>query len=205
MRSYALLLGMDRPVITTAEAATLLKIGRVGAIKLLRRLADRGLIVRVRRGLWALKGRVTAFDLLPYLTAPYPSYVSLWTALHEHGMIEQVPRMVYAVSLGRPKVLKTPFGTYSIHRISPPLFGGFDLRDGVRIAEPEKSLFDTVYILAVRSYRPVRLPEIELPGTFDGEKIAFWLSRIPSERLRTRARRQFSRVMRGLAFQASGR
>lgn len=205
MKSYAALMQLDRPLITTGEAATLLRIGKVGAIGLLRRLEERGLVFRIKRGLWAIKDRVNPFEVLPYLTAPSPSYVSLWTALHEHDMIDQVPRMIYAVSLGRPNVLRTPIGAYSVHRISPPLFGGFGVRDGIRVAEPEKSLFDTVYILSVRSNRPVRLPEIELPPTFNEGKIEFWLSRIPSKRLRTRARHEFSRVLRRLRFQPSGR
>lgn len=205
MRSYVSLLQFDRPIVTTAEAATLLKIGKVGAIRLLQRLAKRGLIVRLKRGLWGFVDRINSYEILPYLTAPYPSYISLWTALHEHGMIDQVPRIIYAVSLGRPRLIKTPIGVYSVHRLSPRLFGGFNDRGAVSMAGPEKSLFDTVYILVVRTNRTVRLPEMELPEGFDDEKIEFWLSRIPSARLRTRARREFTRVLSGLGLRTSVR
>jgi predicted transcriptional regulator of viral defense system len=31
---------------------------------------------------------------VPYLTAPRPAYVSLWSALARHGMIDQIPRSI---------------------------------------------------------------------------------------------------------------
>lgn len=194
--AYAALVRLKRPVVTTDEATTVLGIGRIGTIKALNRLADHGLLFRIKRGLWAISDRIDPTTISPYITAPFPSYLSLWTALSRHGLIDQVPRMTYLVSLGRPRIVKTSVGTYSVHRISPPLFGGFEARDDIAMADPEKALFDTVYILKVRRNAPLRLPEIDLPARFDMERVRFWVSRIPSRVVRTRTGRELSRVLR---------
>lgn len=201
--AYAALLQLRRQAITTDEASTVLGIGKVGTIKALTRLAHDGLIFRVQRGLWALSDQLDPIALGLYLTAPYPSYVSLWTALNRHDMIDQVPRLTYLISLGRPRRVKTPIGTFSVHRISPPLFGGFQIEGEIPIAEPEKSLFDTVYVLKTRRNRPLRLPEISFPPDFRVEKVEFWLSKIPSKTLRTRTDRQIRHLLRASAVAGS--
>ncbi len=202
--AYSALLQLKRQAITTDEASTVLGIGKIGAIKALTRLAHDGLVFRIKRGLWAISGRLDPIALGPYLTAPYPSYVSLWTALNRHDMIDQVPRLTYLVSLGRPRLVKTTIGTYSVHRISPPLFGGFQVQGEIQMAEPEKALFDTVYILKASRNRPLRLPEIDLPPGFSVKKVDFWLSKIPSMTLRTRTDRAFRRVLHTSVVAGSG-
>ena len=92
-------LGM--PCVTTGDAAAVLGISAQAASHTLRRLAASGLVVPIRRSLWALEERPDPFKLLEYVTAPYPAYLSLQTALYQHGMIEQIPSMVFAVSLAR--------------------------------------------------------------------------------------------------------
>src|SRR6267142_823583 len=47
----------------------------------MRRLARTGLVRPVRRGIWALGDRPDPLVLGDYITAPYPSYVSLQTSL----------------------------------------------------------------------------------------------------------------------------
>jgi hypothetical protein len=79
------------PVITTADAATALKLRTDAASQTLRRLAAAGLVFRVRKGLWALGALPDPASLSEYVTAPYPAYVSLQSALFLRGMIEQVP------------------------------------------------------------------------------------------------------------------
>jgi len=49
--------------------------------------------------------------LLEFLTAPFPAYVSLQSALYLHGMISQVPALTYAVTLARSRRLATPLGS----------------------------------------------------------------------------------------------
>ena len=79
------------PAVTTADVAAALGMSVPAASHALSRFADVGLVTPVRRGLWALQEHPDPLVLADHVTAPYPSYVSLQTALHQHGMIDQIP------------------------------------------------------------------------------------------------------------------
>jgi predicted transcriptional regulator of viral defense system len=192
---YAKLIHLNRLAFTTREVSSLLKVGESAAYYFLSQLVKDGLLVRVKRGLWGIVNRLTPYALPEYLTSPYPSYISLWTAMHHHGMVTQIPRIIYVVSVDRPKRITTALGTFQVHKISPELFGGFELKNGGKVATAEKSLFDTVYILGIWRKRTVRLPELELPEEFDTRKLQEWVERIPERRLRSVTAHHLERVL----------
>ena len=194
--AYADLLRLNRPVVETREAATRLGLSVPAASQQLRSLERSGIVRRLRRGLWLLRPGTEPFALPAYLTAPYPAYVSLWSALARHAMIEQIPRQVYVASLARTQQVRTSIGDYSIHHLAPELFGGFAQIDGGgHLATPEKALFDTVYLLAPRG-GVVRLPELELPEEFDERRLEEWTQRIHRARLRTMVSRELTTALR---------
>jgi len=174
------------PTVTTGEAAAALDISVSQASRLMRTLEARALARHVRYGLWIVgPDPVDPRTLIEDITRPYPAYVSFTSALNVHGVIDQVPREITVASLDSAKRVKTELGTYAIHHLPPALFGGWEERDGVKLAKPEKALFDLAYISAVHAGRPRRFPELELPAGFDREELDRWLSRIDSPRVRT--------------------
>lgn len=193
--AYGSLVAFGRPFVETREAAARLGISPVAASKALRSLEDAGLVRRVRRGLWALDLDADRFVAAPYLTAPFPAYVSLWSALARHDMIEQIPRSVYVVSLDRTKRADTPIGAFSVHHITPELFTGFDgSADTGYLATPEKALFDTVYVRAPRGGH-VYFPELALPPGFDASKVEAWTEKVARPRLRTIVSRELESAL----------
>lgn len=202
---YSRLQALGRPVLTTGEAAVVWETSLPVAAKSLARLANSGLVVKIRHGTWQI-GREAPDPtfVLPVLTSPFPSYISGWTALSRHGMIEQIPRGVFAASLGRPKTVETTRGRYEIHHVHPALFGGFEGESGIRagVARPEKALFDTVYLFSTRKGQ-VTLPELELPGDFDTSELQRWVDAIPSGRLRTMTSNSLARLVGVAALQIS--
>jgi len=183
--AYADLLRMERPVIETREAAVRLGLSISAASHLLRRLDGSGLVRHLRRGLWVLDADIEPFALPPYLTAPFPAYVSLWSALAQHGMIEQIPRQVYVASLHRTQKISTSLGDFSVHHLAPELFDGYRQTDGGgQLATPEKALFDTIYLRTPRGGR-IHLPELELPEGFAEAQLQSWTARIVDPRIRT--------------------
>ncbi len=84
--AYSDLLSLGQPVIETKEAAARLGISSNRAAKLLRSTERAGLARQIRRGLWSLQSRISPAVLALYLTAPYPAYVSVWSALARHGI-----------------------------------------------------------------------------------------------------------------------
>src|SRR3989440_11441903 len=83
--------GLRVPVATTADAAAVLGVSGEAASHTLRRLAQSGLVTPVRKGLWALADRPDPLALAEYVSAPYPSYLSLQTARYQHGLNDPIP------------------------------------------------------------------------------------------------------------------
>lgn len=195
VEAYAQLRQLDRPVFTTREAAALWRSEQSSASHRLRRLGASGLVLQVRRGLWALDPEIEPRVVGPYLTSPFPSYVSLFSALAEHEMIEQIPRQISLVSLARPRPIPTSLGTYTVHQLSPELFGGFEgnERSGY-LARPEKALFDLVYVRAAAGSRAY-LPEFSVPKDFDRGELNRWAGRIDNRRLRTLVDRRLRELL----------
>jgi len=185
LAAYADLRSLGVPVIETRDAATRLKTTPQNAHRLLRDAARAGLVTHARHGLWLLDPGADREILVPYICTPYPSYVSLWTAIAHHEMIEQIPRSVEVVSLGRSQKIETSRGEFSIHHILPELFGGFtEVGPGRLMASPEKALFDSIYIRSVQgaSFHP---PELTLPNSFDPSILEDWNAKVSTQRLRT--------------------
>jgi predicted transcriptional regulator of viral defense system len=190
---------LGKPVVTTDEASLALGVSRSAASHTLRRLEQTGLVQRVRHGLWAVDPPVEPLLLPEYLTAPLPSYVSFQSALFLHGMISQIPEVIYVASLAQTRRVKTRLGTFSIHRVAPGFFGGYETvgESDVRLAVPEKALLDTLYLVPARSRLFARLPEVELPERFSRAEARRWLARIPSRSRRTMVARRLDRLLAG--------
>ena len=195
--AYARLRAIGRPILSTAEASVAWKQEESAATHSLRRLASAGLIQRVRTGLWAVADIEDPLDAAYFLTRPYPSYGSTWTALFRHGLIEQIPRSIYVVSLDRAQTIETSLGQFVVEHIHPDLYGGTDRSGWHDLATPEKALFDTVYLLSARQGGQVTLPEVFLPDEFDEKNVDYWIERIPSRRLQTITRIATNRILEG--------
>jgi len=194
--AYGELLRIGRPIIQTREAATRLHASVSSASHLLRSMEQAGLTRRLRHGLWALHTDIDPFILAPYLTAPFPAYVSFWSALARHDMIEQIPRQISVASLDRTRHLTTTIGTYSIHHLAPELFDGYrGSEESGYLATPEKALFDIVYVRAPRGAR-IYFPELSLPENFDETQLEDWTHRIATPRLRTLVSRGLKEALR---------
>ena len=190
-------------VFDTGDAAARLGVNAAHASTVLARLAAATHVVRLRRGVWAFRDRVDALALPEYLTSPFPSYVSLQSALYRHGMIEQVPAITYAVSLARTRRFATPLGAVSIHHVDPGFFFGFEHvgTSGGRLATPEKALVDFLYLAPARSQLFRALPELELPAQFSARRARATVARIGSATRRA----MVSRALDGIVRRASSR
>ena len=195
------------PVFTTADVAAITGMARSNVSRDLAKLADEGLIVRIRRGLWAITNHpdFSSYEVVPRLfTGEHEGYVSLLSALNLHGMIEQIPRAVHVVTTTQRASLVTPVGEYEFHQMGPELFGGQGPYRGTGtfdIASPEKAVFDTLYLSARKGRRFTHLPEIEVPVGFSPVAVERWIAKVGLEPLRLGLQDRWSRY----AMEAAGR
>src|SRR5437870_5990095 len=166
--AYTKLKQLNLPVIQTNDAAAYLDISVNHANKLLSRISKTHQLIHLKQCLWAFPD-IDTLILPGFLTSPFPSYISLQTALYFHNMISQIPNIIYAVSVARAKIYKTPMATVSIHHIHPAFFIGYEekgVNGLLRIAYPEKALLDIFYLSQTKTRLFKTLPEVELPKNF---------------------------------------
>jgi predicted transcriptional regulator of viral defense system len=190
----------DRPVFTTREIATLAETSLSSASQTLSRLQKDGLVTRAARGIWCRTAdpRFTPFLLVAYLSGGHRAYVSFFSALHLHGLIGQIPQVIYAATTAHTRRRRTPLGTFSYHRIHPAFFSGFGWYRGGRsflIAAPEKALIDCLYLSSRKGRRFGRFPEIELGPKFSRRRAREWAKKIPYEKIRCHVQEKLSTLL----------
>ena len=129
----------------------------------LHHLAKSGWIVRLRHGLYAISSTVPGmppihdFEVAMHLV--HPAAISHWSALHYHGLTEQIPRMIYVTtsSISIPRLRESkieaakagyPVGNlfYRFIQVKPTRFFGTekvwcgDAR--ITMTDPERTLLD---------------------------------------------------------------
>jgi predicted transcriptional regulator of viral defense system len=176
------------PVVESRDVAALLQVSPSNATTILRRLAAEAMIIHLSRGRWLVNQKIDRLALPELILAPYPVYISLQSALFHHGLIEQIPSVIYAVTPARPRRVRTPVSTISFHRMPPELFKGFELSTAsdAKIATPEKALFDLVYLAPGRSRVFSKLPELTIPRRFQWQRLKEY-----TELVRSPGRRAF--------------
>lgn len=178
-----------RPIFTTHEIASLSGKSPSTVVHSLRRLVMQGLLVKIYRGVWAAPGprAISPFDIIPYLFQRQRVYVSFISALHLHGIVEQIPQVITLASTAHTSTLRTKAGVFSVHQIASAFFDGFDWyqREGnFLIAEPEKALIDSLYLSSRKKKQFGSFPELDFPPEFSFKKAARWANRISEKKIR---------------------
>jgi len=171
---------LGRPIFTTREIAAIRNGTLSATSQVLSRMSRQGLLVKAARGLWCNQNdpRFSRFGLVPYLAGNHRAYISLLSALSIHGLIDQIPQIIYVVCTGPTRLIRTAVGTFSFHQIQPDLFGGFDWDSPNRaflLATPEKAIMDSLYLSTRKGNRFQHLPVIDMSGGPKMEAITCWI------------------------------
>jgi len=155
--TYYQLLKIEKPFFSLDAVAYTLGIQPASAAVLCSRYVKKGLLVRLKRGLYARTeqmanfGQRDLFRLANFLQVP--SYISLTTALSYHGLTTQVQRGFFeSISLKRTRKFEVAQFTFHYSKISLDLYKGFERVEDVFIALPEKALLDSLYLASLGRY-----------------------------------------------------
>ena len=157
---------VERGVFTREQAS--LWVGSRGASldALLKRAVASREVSRLRRGLYCLSDRYARERINPLGLAQRiygPSYVSLETALSNHGWIPEGVQAVTSVAWGRSRTFETPIGLFSFTRVPQRVFlagvrrVALDGGGAFLLATPLKALADLIHAqrLSWQSAAPV--------------------------------------------------
>ena len=161
----------DFIIFTTRDYANYSSISMPAASKRLSRLADKKLLTRITKGLWANTSHPWFHPLacVPYLLGKEQGYISFLTALHLHGLISQIPKTLQIATTGHARTLNSPVGHYEFLQIKPELMKQGTIWSDTHLpylmATTEKALIDTLYLSTRKNRRFARLPEVDFRQT----------------------------------------
>ena len=142
------------PIFTFQEAIEISGYDKSYLKLVLHKLERAGWIERIERGkyiilpLEAEKGKYTLHEFVVGSYLVKPSVIAYWSALHFHGLTEQIPGVVFIQTISRKRRRKLViFNTrYRIVRITERKFFGFEKRwinhSKITITDKEKTILD---------------------------------------------------------------
>lgn len=177
LKVYEKLLTVEKKYLTSREIARLLEISPGSRRVTISRLTKRGVLTRLRRDLYEVRLRPS--DIAEAANIIYqPSYISFTYCLGRLGILNQIAYEIEFATPKKTKRLEIRRRAVVFRKINKKLFFGYDLKDGVFIAEPEKALLDTLYL---KSKGLTGLNEEELNlGEFSKKKFLEMSKKFPS-------------------------
>jgi predicted transcriptional regulator of viral defense system len=143
---------------SASDVRALFGVSAVAATFALYRYARRGIIVRVKRGLYALADAVPP-DLYIANQLYGPSYVSCEFALSYHRVIPETVYEITSVSTKATRRFEAIGTTYSYRGIKKSAFTGYEVMQqrgfAFRIADPEKAFVDALYYRVLEGRKPI--------------------------------------------------
>ena len=118
---------LKRPVFTTREISDMSGKSMSVVTQALNYLGKHNVVKKLYRGVWmeVTDKLISPYMLLPHLFKSTRVYVSFLSALHLHGIIEQIPQTITLASTLHSRKIKTAIGTFSVHQLSPEFFSSY--------------------------------------------------------------------------------
>lgn len=138
---------INKPFYTIADLEKVTGFKRNSLYVALKRWVAGGIIERVAQGIYLPMGSPISIETLAaqlYL----PNYLSFESALAGYGVLNLIP---YTLTFATPRKTKRRLlrkQEVEFRQIARDLFFGFEMKNGIYIALPEKAFLDQVYFLA---------------------------------------------------------
>lgn len=162
-------------VFSTGNLEMLLGVSEAAAYRLLWNYEKRGFVVKLKKGLYALKSDFPGSYLIANRLCQ-PSYISFDTAMSHYGII---PETIYAVTSATSKITRSfevEGVLYDYHRIKKEAYTGYrplKYRGAVVLmAEPEKAIADYLYFVDIKK-RGVHYERMNLKKVKRGRLISY--------------------------------
>ena len=151
---------INKPFFTIADLEKITRLPRNSLYVALRRWEVGGVIERVTQGIYIpMGGNVSLENIAAQLYIP--NYLSFESALARYGILNLIPYTLTFATTRKTKNYTLQNKKIEFRQISPKLFFGFEMKNGIYIASPEKALLDEVYFV-VRGKATFDLDELDI-------------------------------------------
>ncbi len=176
MKLVQTLLSLGKPYYTISDLEKILGQKRPSLYVTLNRLVTYGVLTRLRRGVYQVA--LQSPDLARIANQlVYPSYLSFESALSRYGILSQIPYVLTFATPLRSRRLTLGDAEVEFRQMKQALFFGYQLKNGLYIAEPEKALLDQLYMMS-RGLSDLPLDELDL-SPLDPAKLRTYAKRFP--------------------------
>lgn len=170
-------------IFTPHDFCALFEVAAGAAHKFIHRYTQKGLFIKLRNGLYVLKGKQPSSYVISNKLYQ-PSYISLETALSFHQLIPEVVYSITSITTKATREFITLNQSFSYTRFRKSVFQGYRLivsgEDRFLMAEPEKAVADYLYLVAL-GHRT--LNDRLYVERFDKKKLEEWILIFKNRRL----------------------
>lgn len=176
----------DLVVFGPGEIERFLGVSARNAYRILDSMVEKGLVHRLARGRYVLKETYEGLDSYGIVSHIEPaSYVAFWSALHFHGMTEQVPRKIFVAVTKQKRSLRIQGQEVRFVRVKPGAFFGYDRYGRAVVSDSEKTFLDCLRLPGYAG--GIRHVYESISADLDVEKIVRYAERLGSGAVAARA------------------
>jgi len=137
---------INKPFYTIADLEKITALPRKSLYVALKRWESRGIIERVTQGIYVPMG--SNIPLEKVATQLYlPNYLSFEYALAKTGILNLIPYTLTFATTRKTRRYTLQKQAVEFRQISTKLFFGYEMKDGINIALPEKAFLDEIYFV----------------------------------------------------------
>lgn len=137
---------INKPFYTIADMEKITHLDRNSLYVALKRWVTGGIIERVAQGIYVpMGGNISLENVAAQLYIP--NYLSFESALAKHGILNLIPYALTFATTRKTKKYALQKQEIEFRQISSELFFGYEMRNGIYIASPEKAFMDQVYFV----------------------------------------------------------
>ena len=151
---------INKPFYTIADLEKITSLPRNSLYVSLKRWESGGVIERVAQGIYIpMGGTISIENVAAQLYIP--NYLSFEYALARYGVLNLVPYTLTFATTRKTKNYLLQKKRVEFRQISPKLFFGFEMKNGIYTALPEKAFLDEIYFV-VRGKATLDVDELNM-------------------------------------------
>src|SRR3989304_2906487 len=138
---------INKPFYTIADLEKITSLPRDSLYVALRRWEGGGIVERVAQGIYVPMGSNISLENVA-AQLYIPNYLAFESALAKYGVLNLIPYPLPFATTRKTRKYALRKQEIEFRQISAELFFGFEMKNGMYIALPEKAFLDEVYFVA---------------------------------------------------------
>ncbi|MEK6690983.1 MAG: type IV toxin-antitoxin system AbiEi family antitoxin domain-containing protein [Nitrospirota bacterium] len=151
---------LNKPFYTIPDIEKITGQSRKSLFVALKRLVERGVLERMGSGIYRLYSTLPSIERVA-ASLYMPNYLSFESALSRYGILTLIPYTLTFATTRKTKRFTVEGRDIEFRQIKRDLFWGYEMREGIYVARPEKAFLDLIYFVS-RGKSAIDLDEIDM-------------------------------------------